>query len=55
MVWDPGMLPMMSKELGKACFYTIMSWTWVMVQGEVALGGCALRLDVRGIEVLEQR
>ena len=50
MVLVPGMLPMVSKELGNACFNAIMSQTWAVVQGEVALGNCAL-----GIEALEQR
>ena len=49
------MLPVMSKELGKAHFKAIMSQTWAVVQGEVALGDCTLRVDVRGIEALEQR
>ena len=54
MVYVPGMLPMVSKELGNACFNVIMSRTWAVVQGEAALGDCALRVDVRGFEALEQ-
>ena len=33
MVYVLRMLPMVSKELGKACFNTIMSWTSAVVQG----------------------
>ena len=49
------MLPMVLKELGKARFNAIMSQTWVVVQGKVALGDCTLRVDVRGFGALEQR
>ena len=44
----PGMLPMVSKELGNAGFNAIMSWTWVVVQGDVALGDCTLGVEVWG-------
>ena len=42
------MLPMVLKELGNAHFNAIMSQTWVVVQGEVALGNCALGTEVLG-------
>ena len=41
------MLPMVSKESGKACFNTIMSWTGHVVQGAVALVDCTFRTDFR--------
>ena len=43
------------KELGNASFNSIMSQTRVVVQGEVILGDCAFRVDVGGVEALEQR
>ena len=46
---------MVLKELGKAHLNTIMSQTWMVVQGEAALGDCTLRVDVKGFEVLEHR
>ena len=49
------MLPMVSKELGKAHFNAIMSWTWAVEQGEVALGDCTLRADLVGPIALGQR
>ena len=49
------MLPVVLRELGKACFNAIMSQTWVVVQGEVALGDYTLRVDIGGVEALEQR
>ena len=46
------MLAMVSKELGKACFNAIMSWTWAV---EVTLGNCALRADLVGSIALGER
>ena len=46
------MLPMVLKELGKAHFNAIMSWTTEVEQGEVALGKCTLRADLMGIIAL---
>ena len=42
------MLPVVSKELGKALFNAIMSKTWPVMKVEVTLGDCALKVDVRG-------
>ena len=36
------MVPMVSKQMGKAHFNAIMSWTMEVEQGEVALGSCDL-------------
>ena len=55
MVYILDMLQMVSKELGKACFSTIMSQTWAVEQGEIARGECALRVDVVGPVALGQR
>ena len=41
MVLVLAMLPIVSKELGKAHFNTVIPWTWVVVQGEVTRGDCA--------------
>ena len=41
------MLPIMSKESGKAHFVAVMSWTWEVEQGEVASSDCALVLGQR--------
>ena len=49
------MLPMMLKELGKAHFNAIMSQTWAVEQGGVALGNCTLRAEMVGPIALEQR
>ena len=49
------MLPVVLKELGNTCFNAIMSQTWVVVQGEVALGDCTLRADLVGPIALGQR
>ena len=46
------MLSMVSKELGKAHFNVIMSWTMDVEQGGVALGNCTLRADLIGIMAL---
>ena len=40
------MSPMVSKELGNAHFNVILPWTWEVVQGEVAIGDCALGIEV---------
>ena len=42
------MLPMMSKELGKACFNTTMSQTTEVEQEAVTLVDCTLRADLTG-------
>ena len=49
------MLSMVSKELGKAFFNAIISWTWAVEQGEVTLGNCTLRADMDGPITLRQR
>ena len=49
------MLPVVSKEVGKAFFNAIMSQTWAVEQGEVALGDCSLRADLVGPTALGQR
>ena len=49
------MLPMVSKELGKACFNDIMSWTKEVEQGGVVLGNCTLRADLIGIMALRRQ
>ena len=49
------MLPVVSKELGKALLNTIMSWPWAGEQGEVTLGDCTLRADLVGPIALEHR
>ena len=36
------MLPIVSKESGKAVFHATMSWTCVVEQGEVTGGDCVL-------------
>ena len=38
MVYIPDMLPVVSKELGNACFNAFMSETWAVKQGEVSRG-----------------
>ena len=55
MVYIPDMLPMVSNELGKACFKAIMSQTWAVEQGEVTLGNCTLRVGLLGHVHLGQR
>ena len=46
------MLPIVSQELGKACFNVIMSQTTEVEQGAVALVDCALQENVRGTVAL---
>ena len=55
MVYIPDMLPMVLKELGKACFSAIVFWTWAVEEGEVTLGNCTLRADLVGSVGLGQR
>ena len=43
------MLPMVSKELGNACFNAIVGQTWVVVQGKVTLGDCSLSVGCWGV------
>ena len=49
------MLPMVLNEFGKAHFNAIMSQTWAVVQGEITLGNCTLKVDVREFSTFEQR
>ena len=49
MVWVPDMLPMVSKELGKAHFNAIMSWTMDVEQEAVTLVVCGLKTVFRGM------
>ena len=54
MVLVPDILPMVSKELGKALFNAIMSQTWAVEQGEVTSGDCTLMADLVGSIALGQ-
>ena len=49
------MLPMVWKELGKACFNAIMFHIWAVEKSEVTLGNCALRADLVGPVALGER
>ena len=49
----PGMLPMVSKELGMLASMPICVQTWVVVHWKITLGDCTLWVDVRGVDTLE--